>query len=161
MVFLYNKANKKVAELCIHQKGVSKTHDSQMEKIEEQIKNKNAMIKEFKIEIKAINNDTWDTFVKKKMKRNKLKSKPSKRQPETIKKRIGNIKDQIDKLEMRKTLKDDTKNIALGTSKINYMDPRITVAYAEKYNIPLDKLFSKALLSKFKWAIETDKNYKF
>ena len=48
------------------------------------------------------------------------------------------------------------KNIALGTSKINYIDPRITIAFIKKHNIPLEKLFSKALMEKV--AIAASRN---
>lgn len=57
--------------------------------------------------------------------------------------------------------RDKTKDVALGTSKINYIvspichlqslpsdqlqDPRLTVAWARKYDVPLERLFSKAL----------------
>jgi DNA topoisomerase-1 len=41
--------------------------------------------------------------------------------------------------------RDKTKDVALGTSKINYIDPRLTVAWARKYEVPLEKLFSKTL----------------
>ncbi|WVQ73063.1 hypothetical protein IAR50_002626 [Cryptococcus sp. DSM 104548] len=44
------------------------------------------------------------------------------------------------------------KDVALGTSKINYIDPRLTVAWAKKYEVPLEKLFSKTLREKFPWA---------
>ena len=41
--------------------------------------------------------------------------------------------------------RDKLKDVALGTSKINYIDPRLTVAWARKYEVPLEKLFSKTL----------------
>lgn len=44
---------------------------------------------------------------------------------------------------LKMKLKDDNKTVALGTSKINYMDPRITVAFCKKYEIPIEKLFNK------------------
>lgn len=31
------------------------------------------------------------------------------------------------------------------TSRINYIDPRITCAWAKRYSVPLEKLFSKTL----------------
>jgi len=74
------------------------------------------------------------------------------------------IKEQ-DKLKILKLkLKDKQENasVALGTSKLNYLDPRITVAWCKKFNIPISKVFSKIQQEKFKWAIETaDKNFKF
>lgn len=60
--------------------------------------------------------------------------------------RIGTAKVSIEDRESNKT-------VALGTSKINYIDPRLTVAWAKKHDVPLEKLFSKTLIQKFPWAI--------
>ncbi|MCJ1306424.1 DNA topoisomerase 1 [Agyrium rufum] len=51
--------------------------------------------------------------------------------------------------------KDNNKDVALGTSKINYIDPRLTVVFCRKFNVPIEKLFSKTLREKFQWAIES------
>lgn len=127
----FNKANIKVAKLLNHQKNVGKSYKGQIDKINEQIK-------------------------KIKNRLRKEKSKP-KRNHKTIRK----IKDQIKKLKDKKKNKEETKNIALGTSKENYIDPRITVAFMKKHNIPVDKIFSGKLQKKFKWAFEVDGQYKF
>ncbi|KAK4057286.1 DNA topoisomerase 1 [Microbotryomycetes sp. JL221] len=65
----------------------------------------------------------------------------------------------IDKLDQRikiaktnATDKDEGKEIALSTSKINYIDPRISVAWCKKYDVPIAKVFSKTLAEKFTWA---------
>ena len=50
------------------------------------------------------------------------------------------------------TDKDENKTTALGTSKINYLDPRITVAWCKHYSVPWEKVFNKSLQEKFKWA---------
>lgn len=38
---------------------------------------------------------------------------------------------QISKMELSARVKEDLKTVALGTSKINYLDPRITVAWCD------------------------------
>lgn len=38
------------------------------------------------------------------------------------------------------TTKEDLKTVALGTSKINYMDPRITVAWCKRHEVPIEKV---------------------
>lgn len=93
----------------------------------------------------------------KKAKAKLSKEKRSKRKPENIAK----MKDVIKKLKAKKQLKIELKNVSLGTSKINYIDPRITVAFLKKHKIPMDKIFSKTLQEKFKWAMEIDEDYKF
>jgi DNA topoisomerase-1 len=57
------------------------------------------------------------------------------------------------------TKKDENKQTALGTSKINYIDPRISAAWCHKHDVPLDKIFNKSLRDKFKWAMETKKDF--
>ena len=49
------------------------------------------------------------------------------------------------KLDMR--IKDDLKTVALGTSKINYMDPRITVAWCKRHEVPIEKVSSSLILN--------------
>lgn len=39
------------------------------------------------------------------------------------------MKEQLKKLELQETDRDENKTIALGTSKLNYLDPRISVAW--------------------------------
>ena len=37
----------------------------------------------------------------------------------------------------------------------NYIDPRLTVVFAKKFKVPIEKFFSKTLREKFNWAIES------
>ncbi|GAA5962494.1 hypothetical protein JCM3765_004318 [Sporobolomyces pararoseus] len=53
------------------------------------------------------------------------------------------------------TDKDEGKEISLGTSKINYIDPRISVKWCKEHDVPLNKIFSKTLLEKFTWAVNS------
>ena len=81
------------------------------------------------------------------------------------------VKDKIAKLDKdSKSYKDKIKKIkekeksahlALGTSKMNYIDPRITIATLKRFNIPLDKYYNERELNKFKWATETEKSFIF
>jgi DNA topoisomerase I len=45
------------------------------------------------------------------------------------KKQLERLKDQLMKLELQETDRDENKTISLGTSKLNYLDPRISVAW--------------------------------
>ena len=51
------------------------------------------------------------------------------RMAERKKKAVERLEDQLTKLEIQLTDKDENKDIALGTSKLNYLDPRISVAW--------------------------------
>lgn len=42
---------------------------------------------------------------------------------------LQRLKEQLKKLELQETDRDENKTIALGTSKLNYLDPRISVAW--------------------------------
>jgi len=70
------------------------------------------------------------------------------------------IKTKIKILKIRKNLK--SKNVSLGTSKNNYIDPRIIFAFLKKNNIDKDKLFfTKSMLKRFEWAKNVDENFRF
>jgi DNA topoisomerase-1 len=48
---------------------------------------------------------------------------------ERAQKKYKQKKEQLDRLRMQMQDKDENKQIALGTSKLNYLDPRISVAW--------------------------------
>lgn len=48
---------------------------------------------------------------------------------------LERLKEQLTKLEVQATDKEENKEIALGTSKLNYLDPRISVAWLVNYFI--------------------------
>ncbi|XP_022258200.1 DNA topoisomerase 1-like, partial [Limulus polyphemus] len=70
------------------------------------------------------------------------------------KKRLAQLEDQLRKLEVQATDKEENKQIALGTSKLNYLDPRISVAWCKKWDVPIEKIYNKTQREKFLWAIE-------
>ena len=55
----------------------------------------------------------------------------------------------------------DLKNVSLSTSKVNYIDPRIIVAFCKKHNIDIKNVYTSALQDKFGWAMEVDENFCF
>jgi DNA topoisomerase I len=83
------------------------------------------------------------------------------KQTKSNKKKIDKLKKRIKEYNAKKTIQKQLKNISLGTSKLNYIDPRIIVAFAKKYNIPMDKVFTKTIQNKFKWAMDVDSSYRF
>ncbi len=91
-------------------------------------------------------NNTTDKSIEK-MKENvkKLKKLNKSRKKEILKQRIEDLKRKIHN-------KSEMKNVSLGTSKINYIDPRVIFEYAKTNDIPIDKLLNKNLIEKFKWA---------
>jgi len=52
-------------------------------------------------------------------------------------------------------------NIALSTSKTNYIDSRIVVAWCKKHDVAIEKIYPKTLLKKFVWAMDSSPDYRF
>jgi DNA topoisomerase-1 len=73
--------------------------------------------------------------------------------------KIKKIKTKIKILKIKKKMK--SKNVSLGTSKTNYIDPRIIFSFLKKFEIDPSKFFTKSLLKRFEWASNVDENYKF
>ncbi|KAI1264121.1 eukaryotic DNA topoisomerase I [Xylariaceae sp. FL1019] len=99
-----------------------------------------------------------DDLAKKFKKENKSKKVEAEGKGPTVEKIEGNIKkieDRIRTLELQAADRDGNKEVALGTSKINYIDPRLTVVFANKFEVPIEKFFSKTLREKFHWAIKS------
>jgi DNA topoisomerase I len=80
---------------------------------------------------------------------------------ERLKTMIVKAKERVSKKEVNLQIKDETKTVALGTSKINYLDPRITIAFCRRHNIPPQKFFSPSLMRKFPWALEVSADWRF
>ena len=74
-----------------------------------------------------------------------LRAKPSKHLhpipcPRRIEKKLVQARARLDKMLLDMRIKDELKTVALGTSKINYMDPRITIAWCKKHDVPIEKV---------------------
>ena len=63
-----------------------------------------------------------------------------------LEKKIAQTEQKIEKMKLDMKIKDDLKTVALGTSKINYMDPRITVAWCKRHEVPIEKVSSSVTL---------------
>lgn len=137
----FNKANAKVALLCNHQKNVNKNLKEQLNK--------------FNTKIKKAKNKKEELELKKKEYKEKNKDRSS------IKKKLLKLDSIIKKLKSKKNLKIEMKNVSLGTSKINYIDPRITIAFLKRHKLDINKVFTSALQDKFTWAKDISIDFKF
>ncbi|KAL9582178.1 MAG: hypothetical protein Q9212_003449 [Teloschistes hypoglaucus] len=83
----------------------------------------------------------------------------------TVEKFEGNLEkldQRIQTMSFQAEDKENNKEVALGTSKINYIDPRLTVVFSKKFNVPIERFFSKTLREKFDWAIKSvDEDWEF
>lgn len=68
-------------------------------------------------------------------------------------------KNKIDQLKIK--LVEKTENVSTITSKVNYIDPRIAVAWAKRIEFPIEKIYNQSHLLKFRWAVETRSDWKF
>lgn len=166
LINFYNNANREVAILCNHQRSVPKQHDNTMLRIKKQIEVLREDIKEYRKYLLHLKNknDTKFVFVSKvtlldgTLRPNKVKENMKE---ESCKNKLIALIKKVDLLETQMKVKDNNKTIALGTSKINYMDPRITVAFCKKYEIPIEKVFNRSLRLKFPWAMFVTKDFCF
>jgi len=94
------------------------------------------------------------------IKKNKIRIRKLKTKKNSAVK-IDELRKKIKHLKAKKEMKVELKNISLGTSKINYIDPRITISFMKHHGIDVGKIFSKTLQEKFKWAFDVDENFKF
>ena len=75
--------------------------------------------------------------------------------------KADNLQKRLDKAIAARATKEETKNVSLGTSKINYNDPRITVAWCKRHDVPIQKPFAKTLMAKFTWAMSVEPSFRF
>ena len=125
------KANIKVAKLMNHQKKIAVGYKNKIDNV---------------------------TNILDKLKKNLAKARRAKKKNPS---KIEQIKDKINNYKSKKELVKEMKNLSIDTSKANYIDPRITVAFMKRHNLNVDKIFSKALQKKFSWAFDVDDEYKF
>lgn len=139
----YNRANRAVAVLCNHQRAVPKTHEKSMENLDVKLEAKQEAIKAAEKNLK---------HAKKAYKNNG--SQNERATVDKCKKIVERLLEQLEKLEIQKTDKDENKTIALGTSKLNYLDPRISVQWCKSHDVPIEKVYNKTQREKFRWAID-------
>lgn len=139
----YEMANLKVAKLCNHQKLASKTSGENIEKTQTKIRDMQTNLR--------------------KLKREKQKKIEANKKTTTINKRITSLQQKIKLVMNKKSLQTESKTLSTGTSKINYIDPRITIAFLKANGLMdgLDKFFNKTHQKQFVWAMDVDETFKF
>nr|P93119.1 RecName: Full=DNA topoisomerase 1; AltName: Full=DNA topoisomerase I [Daucus carota]AAB41401.1 topoisomerase I [Daucus carota] len=175
-VVVYQHANKEVAIICNHQRTVSKSHSAQMVRLNEKIEELKGLLKELQEDLTRVNKGkpplkNSDGKPKRNLNLKRYKGKLLKliqklrKWSETrrlsVTKKIAQTNTKIEKMERDKETKEDLKTVALGTSKINYLDPRITVAWCKRHDVPIEKIFNKSLLAKFAWAMDVVLIFRF
>ncbi|XP_052438613.1 DNA topoisomerase I, mitochondrial isoform X2 [Carassius gibelio] len=139
----YNRANRAVAILCNHQRAPPKTFEQSMANLQAKIDSRKEQLDLAKKELKQAKKEAKGSSD------NKLLIVVEKK-----KKAVQRCEEQLLKMEVQATDREENKQIALSTSKLNYLDPRISVAWCKNMEVPLDKIYNKTLRDKFAWAID-------
>ena len=140
---LYDMANLKVAKLCNHQRATTTSSSKQVERTNERIN-------ELRLKINRL-------------KREKKKKQNEGKKVTALNKRIVSHQKRMRDLKNKKKLQIESKSLSAGTSKINYIDPRITIAFLKRNNMmdEIDKFFNKSHQSQFEWAMDIGDDFIF
>jgi len=155
LVKFYNDANREVAVLCNHQKAAAKGFDEAMQKMDG---TKLVMEKTYKHLKKHLHHLQEPT------KFAAVKDTETTKLPKDImgtKKKMAETKIRLDKFIASMKEKEDNKLVSLGTSKVNYMDPRISVAWCKKVDLSIERVFPRTVRTKFPWAMHFKSTYEF
>uniref|UniRef100_H3CDZ7 DNA topoisomerase I n=1 Tax=Tetraodon nigroviridis TaxID=99883 RepID=H3CDZ7_TETNG len=150
-ILSYNRANRAVAILCNHQRAPPKTFEKSMQNLQTKIDEKQKQLSAARKQLKGAKAEHKASHDDK-----------SKKAVEVKRKAVQRIEEQLMKLQVQATDREENKQIALGTSKLNYLDPRISVAWCKKFGIPIEKIYNKTQREKFAWAIDmAEKDFEF
>jgi DNA topoisomerase I len=143
MLHEYEMANLKVAKLCNHQRVATQSSSDKIEKTQSKLADLQTKLRKFKRE----------------------KDKKAEKGDKTtaINKKINSIQQKIKLVKNKKNLQSESKTLSAGTSKINYIDPRITVLFLKANGLMdnIDKFFNKTHQKQFSWAIEVNEDFKW
>jgi len=89
----------------------------------------------------------------------KLEEAETKLEKQKTDKQKERIENQIKKYKT--DLEGAKGNISLSTSKVNYIDPRIVIAWCKRVEMPIEKIYTKTSLTKFTWAMQIESEWKF
>jgi DNA topoisomerase-1 len=183
-ILFYNEANKDVAILCNHQRSLPKTHSSMVQKVREQLEETQTFLEELK---RAKEDALKSTDQRAKVtrwrrpaveippdcppaERKRIREEAAKKPLEkhvcdmgltSILRSIAQTQEKILRLQTDLKTKDSLATVSLSTSKINYLDPRITVAWCKRHEVPVERIFPRALQEKFRWSMSASEDFRF
>lgn len=159
-LLIYNSANRTVAILCNHQRTVPKTFDESMQRVQAQLDYVHAEKKYIQKMREHYKTGAAEPKPPKPLKEDAKPIAPPK-DVVACNKRLEAIDAKLKKMNFEQKEREENKTIALSTSKLNYMDPRITAAFCKRVGLPIEKVFAKKLREKFPWALDVDTDWKF
>ena len=159
----FDMANLAVAKKLNHKKALPKNFDEQIAKMDTQIQvaiDKEELttskvkhnLKKIRSDIERANkNFEGDTL--------KLALKNLKEREAKEKEKLKKAEEKVTALKEKRDFKANNGDIALGTSKTNYITPQLAYSICNDLDIPIEKILTKSLREKFEWAEDTPKNY--
>lgn len=162
-VAVFNEANLIVAKKLNHQKNVGKNNIESENKLnEKQVE----LEQQFKIDEQTFNDEIKKINYQIKTVSDSLSENDKKALILMYKEKIEKLtikfnkkKNRLNDFYIKKNLKDKTKNIALGTSKTSYCDPRIGISWCKSIDIPIDRVYNKTMQNKFSWALDCEEDF--
>lgn len=139
-VLAYNRANRAVAVLCNHQRAIPKTFEESMQTLQKKIETKKAQVAEAQVELQKAETDL------------RMRGDSKSKSFLLKQRRLLNLEEQLARLCMKATDKEENKQVALGTAKLNYLDPRISIAWCKRFGVPVEKIYNKTQRERFAWA---------
>nr|XP_054374955.1 DNA topoisomerase I, mitochondrial isoform X2 [Pongo abelii] len=141
-ILSYNRANRVVAVLCNHQRATPSTFEKSMQNLQTKIQAKKEQVAEARAELRRARAE------------HKAQGDGKSRSVLEKKRRLlEKLQEQLAQLSVQATDKEENKQVALGTSKLNYLDPRISIAWCKRFRVPVEKIYSKTQRERFAWAL--------
>uniref|UniRef100_A0A2K6BM83 DNA topoisomerase I n=1 Tax=Macaca nemestrina TaxID=9545 RepID=A0A2K6BM83_MACNE len=141
-ILSYNRANRAVAILCNHQRATSSTFEKSMQNLQTKIQVKKEQVAEARAELRKARAE------------HKAQGDGKSRSVLEKKRRLlEKLQEQLAWLSVQATDKEENKQVALNTSKLNYLDPRISIAWCKRFRVPVEKIYSKTQRERFAWAL--------
>jgi len=167
----FTDANLDVAIQLNHQSAVSEAYDKSLKNMKERLKllkedlkNAHPEVKEELFEAKETYNKRVE-YAKEKYKGTKKKESLRRaketygRKKERLERKIDRLKDRVANLTTKIKIKQKTRGIALGTSKLNYADPRIPISWCKDHEVEIKRIYPATAQAKFQWAMDVDKDF--
>jgi DNA topoisomerase I len=161
-VEIFTEANLQVALKLNHQTAVSEAYDKSIDNMKDKLKSlqdelstAKSIIGKEKEEAKKAMEDGLAYAAKK---GNKKMAKRYKviyaKKIERLDARIARVASRVETLKSRVAMKTKTRGVALGTSKLNYSDPRIPISWCKTNEVDLKRIYPVTAQKKFSWAMD-------
>ncbi|SMR52998.1 unnamed protein product [Zymoseptoria tritici ST99CH_1E4] len=138
---------------------VQKKFDKENEKLEAEGEKP---MKAKELEQRMVVVEELESKLKQELKKGKVEAEGKSATVDKYEKDLEKLDARIATMKLQAEDRDNNKEVALGTSKINYIDPRLTVVFSKKFNVPIERFFSKTLREKFSWALQSaDEDWDF